>query len=215
MEQKVNIVITDDHKLFRKGMRALLSDFDFIGDIYEAGNGVELLQLLESDDVNPDLILLDMRMPEMDGAETTANLQKLYPGLRIIILTMEDDAQLVLHMIKEGVNGYLLKNADPDELEKAIKMVIQNGFYFAESISEIITRAGTDNSPDLKSDFSDKELTVLEMVCKELTAPEIAVKLSLSVRTVEGYKRKLMEKTSTKNMAGLVIFAVKNNLVLI
>ena len=115
IKKKVNIVVTDDHRLFRKGMSALLSDFEFVGDIYEAGNGVELLKLLDELKVCPDVVLLDVNMPEMDGIEATKRLKILYPGIRILILSMEDDSQLVSLLVDEGVNGYLLKNADPDE----------------------------------------------------------------------------------------------------
>ena len=128
---KVDIVVCDDHKLFRKGMGALLSDFEFIGAISEAGNGVELLKLLDNLDETPDLILLDINMPEMDGIETTKQLKKSYPNIRILILSMEEDSHLVSFLVSEGINGYILKNADPEELELAIKMVMKNDFYFS------------------------------------------------------------------------------------
>ncbi len=213
---KINIVITDDHKLFRKGMCALLSEFDFINEINEAGNGIELLELLETFTKLPHLILLDLNMPKMDGVETQKRIRELYPEIKIIILTMEDDEQFIIHLINEGVNGYLLKDAEPEELETAIKKVIGQDFYFSEGISglllrNLMKRDHTKISED--EPLNERELQILSLICHEKTASEIAGELNLSARTVEGYKRKLLEKTHTKNMAGLVLYAVKNNII--
>ncbi|WP_346854990.1 response regulator transcription factor [uncultured Draconibacterium sp.] len=216
-DRKINIVVCDDHRLFRKGISALLSDFDVIGEINEAGNGIELLQLLENLETKPDLVLLDINMPEMDGAETTKQLKKRYPDIRIVVLSMEDDTQMVSFLVNEGINGYLLKNADPDELEHAIKMVMKNDFYFSSSLSGAVlySLSARNNASKViaELEFSTRELDIINLICNELTAAEIAEELSLSARTIEGYKRKLLEKSNTKNMAGLVIFAIKNNLV--
>ncbi len=216
-EAKINIVVCDDHKLFRKGITALLSDFDNVGEIDEAGNGVELLKLLKELETKPDLVLLDINMPEMDGMEAAPKIRENYPDMKIIILSMEDDTQMVTFLINEGVNGYLLKNADPDELELAVKLVVRNDFYFSSSLSGAVL-AGLRTSANKEKaieelDLNSKELDVLKLTCKELTAAEIGDKLALSARTVEGYKRKLLEKTKTKSMAGLVIFAIKKGLV--
>jgi DNA-binding NarL/FixJ family response regulator len=216
MEQrKINIIITDDHKLFRKGIISLLDDFEFIGEIKEASNGAELLELLAKMKTLPDVILLDLRMPVMDGVEAHNKIRKLYPQIKVIILTMEDDEQYILHLIGDGVNGYLLKNADPDEMEKAILKVVENGYYFSENISTLVVKGMIkkdfqETLPNL--DLNERELQVLELICKEFTAAEIAEQLNLSVRTVEGYRQKLIEKSGVKNVAGLVIFAVKHNL---
>ncbi|NQU55102.1 MAG: response regulator transcription factor [Bacteroidetes bacterium] len=216
MEKKINVVITDDHKLFRKGIAALLSDFDFVGEILEAANGVELLKLLERLDSRPDVILLDIRMPEMDGIETQKRIRLLYPEIKIIILSMEDDEHVVLHLVEEGVNGYLLKNADPDEMEFALKKVVNEDFYFSNYLSELIVKnvaRKISGKYEIEEILTEKELQVLNLICKQNTAAEIADHLNLSVRTIEGYRRKLLEKTKSKNLAGLVVFAIKNNLV--
>ena len=214
-DKKINVIITDDHKLFRKGIIALLEDFDFIGETWEASNGAELIDLLAKIKTLPDVILLDLRMPVMDGVEAHKQIRKLYPEIKVIILTMEDDEQYILHLISEGVNGYLLKNADPDEMEKAILKVVENGYYFSENISTLVVKGMvkkdiTEAVPNL--DFNERELQILELICNEFTAAEIAEKLNLSARTVEGYRQKLIDKAGVKNVAGLVIFAVKNNL---
>ena len=214
-EKKINVIITDDHKLFRKGIIALLEDFDFIGETSEASNGAELLELLAKMKTLPDVILLDLRMPVMDGVEAHKKISKLYPEIKVIILTMEDDEQYILHLISEGVNGYLLKNADPDEMEKAIIKVVENGYYFSENISTLVVKGMVKKDtmealPNL--DLNERELQILELTCKEFTAAEIAESLNLSARTVEGYRQKLIDKMGVKNIAGLVIFAVKHNL---
>jgi len=213
---KFNIVIADDHKLFRKGLIALLSDFDFIGEIEEASNGEELLETLANTDLLPDVILLDLRMPVMDGLEAQQQIRKLYPDIKVIILTMEDDEQYILHLISEGVNGYLLKNADPDEMEKAIQKVMEQGFYFSEDISKLAFKGLSHKDKPATAvnlDLNERELQILELICNEFTATEIADKLCLSVRTIEGYRQKLIDKAGVKNIAGLVVFAVKNKFV--
>jgi DNA-binding NarL/FixJ family response regulator len=216
--EKINIVITDDHNLFRKGIRALISEFNFVGEVYEAENGKMLLELLSKINPLPHIILLDLRMPEMDGMEAQSKIRNLYPDIKIIILTMEDDEQIILHMINEGVNGYLMKNAEPEELELALKRMVETDFYFSDDISGLVMRSFQQkkkNNYALNPELTQREIQVLELICKELTANEIADVLSLSSRTVEGHKRKLLDKTGTKNMAGLVVYALKNDLVIL
>lgn len=215
---KINIVITDDHKLFRKGIIALLDDFDFIGEINEASNGEELMELLAGMKTLPDVILLDLRMPVMDGVEAQQKIRNLYPEIKVIILTMEDDEQYILFLIGEGVNGYLLKNADPDEMETAIKKVVENGFYFSDDISMMVLK--NLNKKDkvetiFNPDFNERELRVLEFICREYTNAEIAEAFDVSVRTAEGYRQKLVEKVGAKNIAGLVVLALKHKWVTI
>jgi len=216
---KLHIVVTDDHRLFRKGICALLEDFDFVDQIEEAGNGQELIDLIKQSKNIPDLVLLDINMPVLDGIETTKLLKARYPDVRIIIISMEEDVKLVSHLVEQGVDGYLLKNADPDELKLAIRMIQKNEFYFSASLTgSIVRNSKTSDNNENKSVsglFSDRELEVLEMICKEFTAAEIAEKMALSVRTVEGYKRKLLAKSGARNVAGLVIFAIKNHLVIV
>lgn len=216
MDKKISVVITDDHNLFRKGLNALLSDFSFVGEINEAGNGKELLDLLHELEEKPDLILLDLNMPVMDGEEVLPKIKELYPDIKIVILSMEDDIQMVSFLIDQGINGYLLKNADPDELELALKKVLKNDFYFSSSLSGAVLsnlKSITNNTDEKTPQLTSREEEVLKLICEELTASEIGEKLSISARTVEGYKRKLLEKTGTKNMAGLVVFAIKNDFV--
>ena len=213
---KINIVITDDHKLFRKGIIALLEDFDFIGEIGEASNGAELLTLLAGMENLPDVILLDLRMPVMDGVEAQQKIRSLYPGVKVIILTMEDDEQYILHLISEGVNGYLLKNADPDEMENAIVKVVEKGFYFSDNISSLVIqnlKKKEKTDANFNPDFTERELQILELICREFSNGEIADMMKISIRTAEGYRQKLVDKSGAKNIAGLVVLALKNRLV--
>ncbi len=215
---KINIIITDDHKLFRKGIIALLEDFEFINEINEASNGAELLELLSGMKTLPDVILLDLRMPVMDGVEAQEKIRNLYPDIKVIILTMEDDEQYILHLISQGVNGYLLKNADPDEMETAIKKVVTNGFYFSDDISLMVMKSlkKKEKAENIfNPNFNEREIQVLELICKEYSNGEIAEAFNVSIRTAEGYRQKLVEKSGAKNIAGLVVLALKYNWVTI
>lgn len=217
MNKKIDIIVTDDHRLFRKGMCALLSDFELVNQTGEAENGLELIKLIRSGELVPDIVLLDINMPVMDGIETTRYLKEHHPQIRIIIISMEEDVQLVSHLIDEGVDGYLLKNSDPDELEHAIRMVSKSEFYLSASLTGAIVRNSASNnnldSSSLLADISEREIEILQLICQEYTASEIADKLLISVRTVEGHRRKLLEKSKARNMAGLVVFAIKNKLI--
>lgn len=214
-DQIIDIVITDDHKLFRKGISSLLEDFDFIDNIYEAGNGIELLRILEEAETLPDLVLLDLQMPGMDGMEATQKIRDKYSDLKIIILTMQDDEQIILHMIQMGVNGYLMKSAEPDELEKALENVILKDFYFPDDISRLVYGSLSEKKSTRQkvTDLTNREIDILELICKEYTANEIAEELKIGRRTVDGYRKNLLEKTGSKNMAGLVVYAFKNEIV--
>ncbi len=216
-EKKADIVIADDHKLFRKGMRALLSEFNFIGEIYEAADGKELLDLLKNSRPLPDLVLLDIQMPVMDGIEANKKIKKQFPELKVLILTMEDDEQFILHLIMEGVNGYMLKNSEPEELELAILKLLKNDFYFPDNMTHLVLKSARNKNFSIKDlpEFTPKEIEILEYICKENTASEIAEKLNISVRTVEGYRSRLLDKTGAKNIAGLVVYALKHKLVIV
>jgi DNA-binding NarL/FixJ family response regulator len=213
---KIDIVITDDHKLFRKGIAALLEDLEMVNKIYEAGNGEELLRLLKETKPLPDLILLDLNMPEMDGFEATKKLKKQFPEVKIIILTMEDDEQFILHLVNEGVNGYLNKSADTDEVELAIEKVMKMDFYFPDEISKLIfsnLKKFGKSKIKKKIEFSNQEKRVLELLCHEKTTTEIAEEMELGKRTIESYRKNMLEKTGARNMAGLIIYAMKNKVV--
>jgi two-component system, NarL family, response regulator DegU len=215
--KKITIAVADDHALFRKGLVGLLEDFGFVEHVYEAANGLELIELLKIADPLPEIVLLDLRMPVMDGVEATEKIKELFPEVKIIILTMQDDESFILHMIEKGINSFLLKNVEPEELERVIKTLQTREFYFNEKLSDMVVKAlyskgKKTSSIYYDSLFTEREIEILKLICEELTNQEIADKLNVSKRTIDGHRTSLFEKSGVKNTAGLVIYAVKNGI---
>jgi DNA-binding NarL/FixJ family response regulator len=212
----IKVAIADDHKIFRKGVILSLRPFTNIKFVLEAENGDELLSGVAA--AEPDVVLMDLRMPGKDGIETTKALTKQFPNIHIIVLSMYEDERFVSHMMENGANGYLLKNAEPQEIRRAIIDVYEKGYYLNNFVNRILLKKSHAKQkviPSLNSEItlSDKERDVLKFICMEFTAQEIAQKMEISPRTVEAIKDRLMERFGSKNTAGLVFFAVKNNLV--
>lgn len=210
------VAIADDHLIFRKGVILSLKAYTNIQFIFEADNGQELIDGIEKE--QPDIVLLDLRMPVKDGIETTKFLNKHYPNIRILILTMFEDERFVGHLMESGANGYLLKSTEPAEIKQALSDVMKNGFYLNNFVNRVLIKknyAKQKFNPNLKSEIviSDKEKEVLSLVCMEFTAQEIAQKMDISPRTVEAIKDRLMERFGVKNSVGLVFFAMKNSLI--
>jgi DNA-binding NarL/FixJ family response regulator len=212
----IKVAIADDHKIFRKGVILSLRPFTNIKFVLEAENGD---QLLEGIPVNePDVVLMDLRMPGKDGIETTRILSKQYPNIHVIVLSMYEDDRFVSHMMENGASGYLLKNAEPQEIRRAVMDVHEKGYYLNNFVNRILLKkshAKQKAIPSLNNEITltDRERDVLKFICMEFTAQEIAQKMDISPRTVEAIKDRLMERFGSKNTAGLVFFAVKNNLV--
>lgn len=212
----IKVAIADDHKIFRKGVILSLRPYTNIKFVLEAENGDELLAGLA--DASPDVVLMDLRMPQKDGIETTKIISKQYPNMFVLVLSMYEDERFVSHLMENGANGYLLKNAEPQEIRKAIMDVFEKGYYLNNFVNRILIKKAHSKQkaiPSLNSEItiSDKERDVLRFICMEFTAQEIAQKMDISPRTVEAIKDRLMERFGSKNTAGLVFFAVKNNLV--
>jgi DNA-binding NarL/FixJ family response regulator len=212
----VKVAIADDHKIFRKGVILSLRPYHNIKFVLEAENGEELIQGVES--AKPDIILMDLKMPVKDGIETTKYLNKHYPAIRILILTMYEDERFVGHLMDSGANGYLLKSTDPEEIKRAITDVMRTGFYLNNFVNRVLIKknyAKQKFNPNLNSEviISEREKEVLSLVCMEYTAQEIAQKMEISSRTVEAIKDRLMERFGVKNSVGLVFFAMKNSLI--
>lgn len=212
----IKVAIADDHKIFRKGVILSLRPFTNIKFVLEAENGEELLAGLK--EAQPDVVLMDLRMPQKDGIETTKVISKEYPNIYVLVLSMYEDERFVSHMMENGANGYLLKNAEPQEIRRAIMDVYEKGYYLNNFVNRILLKKAHAKQkviPTLNNEItlSDKEREVLRFICMEFTAQEIAQKMDISPRTVEAIKDRLMERFGSKNTAGLVFFAVKNNLV--
>ncbi|MEO5647837.1 MAG: response regulator transcription factor [Chitinophagaceae bacterium] len=212
----IKVAIADDHKIFRKGVILSLRQYTNIKFVQEADNGEELIKgIAESE---PEVVLLDLKMPVKDGIETTKYLNKHYPAMRIIILTMYEDERFVGHLMDSGANGYLLKSTDPMEIKKAITDVMRTGFYLNTFVNKVLIKknyAKQKFNPNLSSEIvlSEREKEVLNLVCMEYTAQEIAGKMDISARTVEAIKDRLMERFGVKNSVGLVFYAMKNSLI--
>lgn len=215
MKQKLSVYIADDHTLFRKAMVNLIKTFEHVGEVKDAENGKELLTLMKYE--TPDVVIVDLQMPVMDGGETCEIILNKYPDVKIITLTMHDSDHFILHMMEMGVHAFLLKNTEPEELEKAIYSVAEKDFYHNELVSLVLRKNVKEKKSGMRPVFnsaglSEREKEVLMLVCQELTIKEISQKLSLSENTVRNHRANIMEKVGVSNMAGLVKYAYHSGL---
>ena len=216
--KKIKVAIADDHALFVKGMASIIEDFEGIELVIEAKDGIDLLDKLRKR--RPHVILMDLKMPRMNGIKATRHVVTQYPRIKIIVLTMYDEEKFVKKMLEIGAHGYMVKNTEPEEVERGIRTVVKNDFFFSNSLSKKMITESLINRKSghgliLESDLSIRDLKILKMICNEYTSSEIGDELFLSTRTVEGYRKKLLEKTNTKNTAGLVAYAISNELVML
>ncbi|MBN2274353.1 MAG: response regulator transcription factor [Bacteroidales bacterium] len=212
--EKVNIYLVDDHKLFREGLKLLLKNLDEVNEIWEAANGDEFLNDLK--DRNPDLVLMDIEMPVLNGIDATRRALSQYPDMKIIALSMYGDEEYFQQIIEAGACGFLMKNSDFSEVKRAVTNVLQGNNYFTEEILyRLISKFKAKQILQAENEvtLSDREREVLVLICKGLSNQEIADKLFISKRTVDHHRASLMTKTNTNNAASLVVYAVKNKLV--
>jgi DNA-binding NarL/FixJ family response regulator len=211
--QKLNILIVDDHKLFREGLKLLLSNLDEIGEVWEASDGDIFLNMIRN--CSPDLVLMDIEMPKVNGIEATTKALEINPDLKIMALSMYGDEEYFQKMIDAGVCGFLLKNSEFSEVKRAITTAAQGNNYFTEEILYRLVNRFKSKAPQVEPPvaLSDREIEVLQLICKGLSNQEIAEKLFISKRTVDHHRASLLTKTETRNTASLVIYAIKHKMI--
>jgi len=208
-DKKIYIAIVDDHALFRSGVASLMAEFDELEVVFEAENGQQLQQAIAKH-VPPDVILMDINMPVMDGYASTKWVKQNYPKVRILALSMFEEDKAVIQMIRCGAGGYVLKESRPRELLEAIKAIHEKGVYINEMVSGKLLRSVTDK--DDQPEISKKELQFLKLCCSELTYKEIADQMFVSPRTVDNYREALFLKLNLKSRTGLVLYAIQNGI---
>jgi DNA-binding NarL/FixJ family response regulator len=215
--KQLKVYIADDHTLFRKAMVNLLRSFERVVDVKDAENGKELLTLIKYE--IPDVVIVDLQMPVMDGAETSSQIIQKYPDVKIIILTMHDSNKFILHMMELGVHAFLLKNTEPDELEKAIYAVYDKDFYHNELVASVLRKNVKERKQGQRPIFEHSELTerekeILLLICQELTMKEIGQRLFLSENTVRNHRVNIMEKVGVNNIVGLIKYAYETGVMI-
>ena len=206
----IKIILADDHRIFRESLRKLLATEQIADVIAEAGDGKQLLELLEKHE--PDLIIMDISMPNMDGVETTKKALERYPDLKILTLSSFSDEKYYYKMVEAGVKGFVLKNSGIAELEQAIHEVSTGGSWFSnELLQKVIVSIG---KPKMKeTDISEREIEILQSICNGFTNDQIAEKIHLSPETIKWHRNNLLAKTGSTNTAALVLYSIKNKLI--
>lgn len=211
------IGIVDDHTMFRKGLAALINLFPDYEVLFDASDGKDLIRQLTPDRL-PDIILLDIAMPELDGYATAAWVKTYYPDIKILALSTMDAEIAIIKMIKNGAGGYLLKDAEPAELKQAFDEVLSKGYYYNEIVSQKMAQSiasSASNKGHIFPNFTERELQFLQLACSEKTYKQIAAEMFVSERTVDGYREALFQKLGISTRVGLAIYAIKSYLVTI
>ncbi|HLX90503.1 MAG TPA: response regulator transcription factor [Puia sp.] len=215
--EKTHVAVTDDHVLLRRGLADLIRNLDGYDIVFEADNGRDFIKKLENYPA-PEIVLLDINMPEMDGYDTALWIKNNHPEIKVLSLSMYDDEQSIIRMLKCGAKGYILKDIEPLEFKKALDEIVKKGFYSSEIVAGKLIHAinsfeDSEKKNKLSLDINEREIEFLKLVCTELTYKEIAEKMFLSVRTVEGYRNDLFERLNVKTRVGLAMCAIKNGIV--
>jgi two-component system, NarL family, invasion response regulator UvrY len=216
MQTNPTIALADDHVLLRKGLASLVSNLGYTV-LFQADNGEEFIEKLKTNP-EPDVVLLDINMPKKDGYDTALWMKRNKPGIKILALSMYDDENAIIRMLKNGARGYILKDAEPADLKSAIESVLTKGFHYSEMVTGKLIHtinAMDEGDSDIKNTLglNEKEIRFLKLAATELTYKEIADEMHLSPRTIDGYRDDLFEKLNIKSRVGLVLFAIKNGIV--
>jgi DNA-binding NarL/FixJ family response regulator len=216
---KIKLLLAEDEELFRKGISFLLQRQDNIQILYEANNGSEVVEYLKSSSIHPDIILMDLKMPMLNGVEATKLINKEFPSIKIIALTSYNTKSFIANMIEIGAASYIVKNSSPEEMITTINQVIEKGFYYNEEVLNVIQEnLITNNRKNIFFEdiiLTKREREILELICYQNSTQQIADKLFISPRTVEGHRNNLLLKTDSQNSAGLVVFAIQNKIVIL
>ena len=216
MKEKIKLIVVDDHEIFRNGLKMVLGKLNYIDLIGEAENGRDFLEMLEKGE-KPDIVLMDIEMPVMNGLKATEMAIKMQPKLKIIALTMFNDDEYIQSMMDAGVKGFLMKNINKETLDRAILTVYNGGKYYSEELFDFFSKqVSKDKKPeDNKISLTRREKEILQLLCEGLSNKEIADELYISERTVLGHKSNLLLKTNCKNSLSLMAYAIKNKMVVI
>jgi len=212
--KKIQVAVADDHVLLRKALAKLINSFDGFAVLFEADNGKDVKAKLGQHQI-PDILLLDVNMPDIDGFQTAKWVYERYPQIKILALSMYSDETTIIKMLRNGAKGFVLKNADPEKLKEALESIMHKDFYLSDFISEKILSSLHKNIHIEKDPpkLNPKEKEFLKWICTDLTYKDIAEKMFVSHRTVDDYRINLFEKLNVKSRVGLVIYAIKNNIV--
>lgn len=210
----IRIVLVDDHVLFSNSLKKLIDGYTDFEVVAQVTNGEEYIQLVKKEALIFDLVLLDVKMPIMDGLETMNWIKIHQANMPVLILSMEHDDDTIVKMLKLGAKGYVLKDIDPEEFKVALTFVSRNKFYHNEKTSSLLLDKLVNNESVVEN-LKEREIEFLKFICKELTYKEIANQMHLSPKTVDGYRETLFKKTGAKSRTGLVMYAIKNKIVAI
>ena len=213
MNSPIQVIVVEDHSIFRAGLKKVLENIDNVEVIGEAENGAVFLEMLK--EKVPDIVLMDIKMPVMDGIEATEKALQLYPNLKVIILSMFGEEEYLFTLIMLGISGFLLKNTSYGALSRAIQLVSEDQQYFSPELNGKLAKRLRQYSSQEIPQLTPKELEVLQLLAKGLNTDEISAKLQISKRTVEGYRLKLLQKTDSSNTINLIIFAIRNKLIIL
>lgn len=214
--EKYKIALADDHALIRKGLVGLINSFDEYEVLFHVNNGQDLVERIVSGE-SPDIAMLDINMPKKDGFETAAWLKTNYPDIKVLALSMYDDETAIIRMLKNGAKGYIFKDAEPQELKRALDDITAKGYHYSELITghliHNINQQDNSKTASSRMEFSEREIEFFQLICSELNYKEIGEKMYVSPRTVEGYREALCERLHLKSRMGLALYALKNGIV--
>ena len=217
LKPKLRVAIVEDHLLIRKSMVMLINSFKDMQVVLDVDNGLSFLEQIKSCPV--DVALLDIQMPKMNGYEACKHLLKLYPNIKVLIVSQLTTKQSIHKIMEIGAHGYFTKNSAPEQLETAIRCLYDNGYYFGSELGSVLREAILWNKKNVKkriipeNKLTDRELQIISMMCKEMTSHEISAQLFISIRSVDAHRRSIMEKTYSQNVIGVVLYVLKRGLV--